>query len=53
MSDEEYMCPLLRRPCLEEKCMWWVFEEDTCVMQVLCTLFGLLVNNSNDDGWLL
>jgi len=38
MSDEEYICPLLGIPCLEEKCMWWVFEEDTCVLQVLCSL---------------
>ena len=26
--EEERFCPLLNKPCLKEKCQWWVYVDE-------------------------
>ena len=40
MSEDEWfegcVCPLLDRPCLEEKCMWYDMDEKACAIYLIC-----------------
>ena len=36
--EEEKICPLLNKPCLKEKCQWWIYTSEAgndCAISII------------------
>jgi hypothetical protein len=34
MTDKT--CPLLNKPCIKEKCLWYCCEKEKCIIKIIC-----------------
>lgn len=47
--SEERICPLFKKPCIEERCAWWENScDDNCILFALAEQMTNLLNDIHD-----